>query len=836
MKREKPSIPMENQVFENKTRQHVLKNAQLEQTDGSFNMLNPVITTVPERKKEYLEEIKTFWVSGNNFYFSDGDSTVCVSVVSDKVIRIRLAPMGTFLDDFSYAIHHNQFKVSKIEFSESVDRYLISTGTISCEVIKKDFLIRFLDAEENVLNEDAHGMHWEENTDFGGYYVYCSKRFQTHEHFFGLGDKPTNLDLKGKRFELWGSDTYAFEFGRDPLYKNIPFYVGIHHNKAYGIFFDNTYKTNFDFAHEDPDKVSFWADGGEINYYFIYGPHMMDVVKRYAQLTGTHPMPPMWALGYQQSRWSYFPESKVKELAATFRERKIPCDALYLDIDYMEGYRCFTWSSKYFPDPRRMIKDLQIQGFKTVVIIDPGIKVDENYWVFKEGSERKVFCKRSDDYLMEGHVWPGKCQFPDFTNANVREWWSELFQEMVEFGVAGVWCDMNEPAVFGMGTFPNDVRHQFDGHRGSHRKAHNVYGMQMVRATYMGLRKFMKNKRPLTITRSGYAGVQRYSSTWTGDNVATWEHLKLAATMCVRLSTSGISFCGSDIGGFTGEPDGELYTRWIQLGIFHPFMRTHSAGDTRPREPWSFGEFFEDIIRKFIELRYRLIPYIYSVFWEHHKYGFPMLRPISMFEQEVETNLYREDEFTFGNKILVCPVMEQGATGRMVYIPHGNWYNFWTHELIHGGQEFYIEASIHTMPLFMRAGAVIPEYPVMQYVGEKPIGELMLNVYYANYQVNSYMYEDHGDTFGYEQEIYVEKKFSVEGAVNSITVEQTEEGMYTPRYDTYKIKFIGLPFEPHLISVDGINYKAADLATSDEHRTYRIRRSFSVLVLQNGVE
>lgn len=825
------SVPLENQVFENKTRQSVAQH-MVHHEAGGFNMANPVVTDVPIKKKEYLEEISKFWVSGHTYYFSDGDSTVAVEVVSDKIFRIRVAPQGTFLDDFSYAVNHKQFKISKIEFTESLEYYHISTGTITCRIHKRDFLVSFTDASDMLLNEDKHGIHWEENADFGGYYVYTSKKYNDGECFFGLGDKASHLNLKGKRFSLWGSDTYAYTSGSDPLYKNIPFYIGIHQKTAYGIFFDNTYRTHFDFACEDPETVSFWADGGEINYYFIYGPHMMDVCKRYAQLTGTHPMPPLWALGYQQSRWSYYPESAVRELAQTFRDRKIPCDAVYLDIDYMEGYRCFTWSNKYFPDPKKMIKELQAQGFKTMVIIDPGIKVDEHYWVYQSGKERKVFCKRADDYYMEGHVWPGKCQFPDFTNPEVRDWWGDLFEEMVEFGVAGVWCDMNEPAVFGTGTFPHDVRHHYEGHRGSHRKAHNVYGMQMVRATYDGLRKHLKNKRPLTITRSGYAGMQRYASTWTGDNVATWEHLKLALTMCLRLSTSGVSHCGSDIGGFTGEPDGELYTRWIQLGVFHPFMRTHSAGDTRPREPWSFGEYFESIIRSFIELRYRLIPYIYSVFWEHHKYGFPMLRPISMFEQEVETNYFREDEFTLGNKILVCPVLERGATGRTVYIPHGDWYHFWTHERIEGGRELFVEAPLETMPLFMRAGSVIPEYPVMQYIGEKPLGELMLNIYYAGYAANSYMYEDHGDTFGYEQEIYVEKKFRVEGSSHSIVIEQSEEGMYTPRYDTYKIKFIGLPFTPLRIRVDGINHEARTLAAEQEPFTYRIRRTFSVLVLE----
>ncbi|MBP8067690.1 MAG: glycosyl hydrolase, partial [Pedobacter sp.] len=540
----------------------------------------------------------------------------------------------------------------------------------------------------------------------------------------------------------------------------------------------------------------------ELQYYYIHGPHMMDVVKRYQTLTGTHQLPPKWALGYHQCRWSYYPETKVREIAQGFRDNQIPCDAIYLDIDYMDGYRCFTWNKKYFPDPKGMIKDLANMGMKTVVMIDPGIKVDDNYWVFKEGKENNYFCRRSDDYFMEGHVWPGRCQFPDFTNPKVREWWGGLYKELIDIGVAGFWNDMNEPAVFGAGTFPNDVRHNYDGYRGSHRKAHNIYGMQMVRSTYDGLKKLMRNKRPFTITRAGYSGVQRYACVWTGDNVASWEHLKLGNIQCQRMSVSGVPFVGTDIGGFSGEPDGELFTRWIQLGTFSPFMRAHSAGDTSEREPWSFGEPFTTINRKFIELRYQLMPYIYSVFWEHHRYGFPILRPLAMLEQEHISNHFRQDEFTFGDKILVCPVLEQGAVSRLVYLPKGQWYNFWTHELLNGENEYTVQATLEDMPLFIRAGSVIPEYPVMQYVGEKPIDEVWLNIYYADYEVNSFLFEDHGDTFAYEQDIYLEKKFSVKGDGKNLFIAQRTEGLYTPNYELYDYNVIGLPFVVSKIFVD----------------------------------
>jgi alpha-glucosidase len=766
---------------------------------------NPIVGIQPIVKK-YLDAIKEVKQDANKFYFSDGTSTVQIRIVSDEIIRVKLAPNSVFLEEFSYAVPSLEQKVAVFTFTETATHYQVATNTVQCLISKADFCISFADNQGNITNQDYQAMHFEENTAFGGYYVYCTKKCSNGESFFGLGDKPTDFNLRGKRFQNWNTDTYSFSKHQDPLYRSIPFYLSLKEGNSYGIFFDNTYKTHFDFAHEDQNKTSFWADGGELQYYYIHGPHMMDVVKRYHTLTGTHKLPPMWALGYHQCRWSYYPESKLQDLAKNFRDRKIPCDALYLDIDYMDGYRCFTWNKKYFPNPKKMIKELSDDGFKTVVIIDPGIKVDDNYWVFKEGKDNKYFCRRSDDYFMEGHVWPGRCQFPDFTNPEVRKWWGTLFKELVEVGVAGVWNDMNEPAVFGAGTFPDDVRHDYDGHRGSHRKAHNVYGMQMVRATYDGLKLLQKNKRPFTITRAGYSGLQRYSCVWTGDNVATWEHLKLGSLQMQRLSVSGIPFAGTDIGGFSGEPTGELFTRWIQLGVFSPFMRAHSAGDTAEREPWSFGPELEAINKKFIELRYRLLPYIYAAFWEHHKYGFPILRPVIMLEQDNASNHYREDEFTFGDKILVCPVLNEGATTRKLYLPAGTWYDYWTHEALEGAQEHTVAAPLDSMPIFVKAGSVIPEAPVMQHVNEFEAEELLFQIYYSNYEVNSFHYEDHGDTFAYEQDIYLEKKFVVNGDKTSMLVKQSIEGLFTPRYETYELKLIGLPFTPTKVIIDGKDY------------------------------
>ncbi len=729
-----------------------------------------------------------------------------ITVLRNSALRFRYATEEVFQPDFSYAISENASRgYNLLEVDETNSEYLISTSKIKVLVDKQSLRIQISDLEGNIINEDELGFHWEENYEYGGNTVKMSKITQSSESFYGMGDKATHSNLKGKRVSNWATDSYAFGKDQDPLYKAIPFYTGLHNNIAYGIFFDNTFKSFFDFAHEKRNVTSFWADGGEMNYYFFYGPEMSKVVKAYTNLTGTPELPPLWALGYHQSKWSYFPESNVKALAKKFRDLKIPCDALYLDIDYMDGFRCFTWDKKKFPDPKRMIAELNEDGFKTVVMIDPGIKIDKDYSVYQEAMENDYFCKRGDGPYMRGKVWPGDCHFPDFTNPKVREWWAELYKEfMSELGVHAVWNDMNEPAVMEVPskTAALDTRHNYDGNRCTHRKAHNIYGMQMVRATYEGIKKYVYPKRPFVITRAAYAGTQRYSSTWTGDNVATWEHLWIANVQVQRMCMSGMSFVGSDIGGFAEQPNGELFARWIQLGIFHPFCRVHSSGDHGDQEPWSFDSDVTDIVRKFIELRYQLLPYLYTMFWKYSNQGIPMIQPLVHYDQEDAQTHFRTDEFIFGEQILVCPVQEPNAQGRRMYVPRGKWYNYWNDEVVEGGKEKWVDADIDIIPLFVKEGAIIPKFPVQQYVGELEIKELDLEVYFRMGTESSTVYEDEQDGYDYKKGQYSLRNFKLKGKEKSLVIQQFKDGTFVSSYDSFKINLHGLPFEIKAIEVD----------------------------------
>ncbi|MEL0644811.1 glycoside hydrolase family 31 protein [Olleya sp. Ti.3.14] len=770
----------------------MIVNTELEQKGNLF----------PSQIIKFKKDVDTL------YFYTENNVVLQLTVLRDSVLRFRYTTTGTFDNDFSYAItKYASTGYNKLEIVENDEFYIIITSKLRCEVSKKDARVSIYDAiTDELINQDEIGFHWEESYEFGGNIVKMSKTVNERESYFGLGDKPDHLNLKGKRFQNWVTDSYAFGKETDPIYKAIPFFTGLHHGKAYGIFFDNTFRSYFDFGQERRNVTSFWAQGGEMNYYFIYGPKMQDVVENYTDLTGKpHQLPPLWALGFHQCKWSYYPEAEVKAVTSKFRELQIPCDAIYLDIDYMDGFRCFTWNKDHFPDPKRMVKELLDDGFKTVAIIDPGIKIDNEYSVFKEALDKDYFCKRADGPYMKGKVWPGECYFPDFTKPEVRDWWSGLFKELVEdIGIQGVWNDMNEPAVMEVPnkTFPDDVRHDYDGNPCSHRKAHNVYGMQMARATYHGMKKFNYPKRPFVITRAAYSGTQRYTSTWTGDNVATWEHLWIANVQAQRMAMSGFSFAGSDIGGFAEQPQGELFTRWIQLGIFHPFCRVHSSGDHGDQEPWAFDEDVTDVVRKFIEIRYQLLPYLYTAFWNLVEHGTPILKSLVMYDQEDNQTHYRTDEFVYGDQILVCPIQELNAKGRRMYIPRGSWYNFWTDELVEGGKEKWVDAEIDSMPIFIKEGAIIPKFPVQQYVDQTIIEELSLDVYFKLGKESSQLFDDAHDGYDYTKGRYSFRTFKLTGKSQELIIQQHKEGKYEATYKTFKLNIHALPFEINEIQID----------------------------------
>jgi alpha-glucosidase len=508
------------------------------------------------------------------------------------------------------------------------------------------------------------------------------------------------------------------------------------------------------------------------------------------------PMPPMWALGFHQSRYSYYPESRVRFIADNFRERKIPADTIWLDIHYLDGYNPFTWDPERFPDPARMIADLRKRGFRLVTIVDAHPKKQRGWSVYDSGLAGDHFVKKPDGTVLEAPVWPSNAEknpgpsvFPDFSKPAARDWWGSLYKELVDLGVAGIWNDMNEPALFvpPTGTMPLEARHDGEGQPTDHREIHNVYGLLMTRSTFEGLSRLQPNERPFVLTRATFAGGQRYAALWPGDNVSTWTALQGSIATLESLGISGMPFVGTDIGGFAEVPTPDLFTRWLQVGVFHPFMRAHTTFGTDDQEPWSFGVSHEIVNRKAIELRYQLLPHIYNVMHEASETGLPALRPAFVEFPSDPGTWDQDDQFMFGADLLVAPVLTPVARARNVYLPKGtDWFDFWTGRRYPGGQGVSLPVTLESIPVFARAGAFVFQQPVVQHTDQMR-GQPLLVTVFPSARSEATLYEDDGHTLEYTKGAFSNRRFSqtrtadAEGRDRAVTIEvAAPEGPYRP--------------------------------------------------------
>jgi alpha-glucosidase len=728
---------------------------------------------------------------------------VQIAAISSEIVRVRLRPDRRFLPAFSYALarEDGDWPACGCSVEETSAAVLMRTSALSVEVSKADASIRFLTPEVRLLDADAEPMSW------AGERVALSRALPDDAHVYGFGGKSLPLDKRGLRAELYNFDCNGYGPGDDPLYMSIPFYVLLRNGAACGMFFDNSYRALADVGASRPDVLRLEAEGGELRYYLFAGPTPADVMRQYTELTGRIELPPLWTLGYHQNRWSYYPDARVCEVARGFRERRIPCDAIHLDIHYMDGYRCFTWHPQRFPDPPGLVRHLHERGFKVVGMIDPGIKTDRKYSVYQSGQEQNAFCKYPNGALFKGPVWPGLCCFPDFSSPRARAWWGEQYKALLDVGLDGFWNDMNEPAIFGAGpeTMPDCVRFDWEGQGADFRQAHNVYGMLMVKASSEGLRRLRPDRRTLVISRSGWAGLQRYGSHWTGDNRTDWPSLANTIPMVLMLGLSGVAFTGPDTGGFSGSPSGELLTRWNQLSIFTPFFRNHTAVWTADQEPWVHGEPYESLNRAAIELRYRMLPYIYTAFWQCSQTGLPMMRPLFLAFPHDAATYAVQDEFMFGDSLLVAPVLEESANRRSVYLPAGRWYDFWSGQAHDGPATLDVDAPLDKLPLFARAGSVIPNWPVQQYVGERAPDPLTLHVFPGDGE--SLFYEDEGDGWAHNEGMFRLSRFAMSAAERGWTLRWNREGRFQPPYSQVEVVIHALDAPPR-IQVDGQDIEA----------------------------
>ncbi|GAC1470343.1 MAG: glycoside hydrolase family 31 protein [Ktedonobacteraceae bacterium] len=737
-----------------------------------------------------LGALQSYAREGRSLILDYDGPRVAVTILTDHILRVRLAPEGTFAARHSWAAARadNEFAETAFEIEESSQALVLRTTSLSVRIERERGNISFADAQGQPFCADDAGMQWSRSA-AEPYRVACAKRIEAGEHFFGFGQRGGQLDKLGKHLINWATDPpTGHGTGTDPLDLAIPVFLALRPGLAYGVFFNNTWRSHFDIGATRPSVWQMEAAGGELDYYVIYGPTPEQVSEGLGTLLGTPPLPPRWALGYHQSRWSYMTEEKVRELAAKFRTRDIPCDVIHLDIDYMDGYRVFTWHPQRFPDPQSMIDDLRRTGFHLVTIIDPGVKSDPEYRVYHTGLEHDMFIHRADGTVFHGYVWPDDAVFPDFTRPEVREWWGDMQKALVDVGVSGIWNDMNEPPVFELpfsqglskvGTIELDAIQGPESERTTHAETHNLYGSGMARACYEGLRRHAAEERPFVLTRSGFAGVQRWGACWMGDNTSWWEHLEMTMPQLMNMGLSGVPFVGTDIGGFNGNASGELFARWMQLGALSPFSRGHTSTATELHEPWAFGPRVEAICREFLRLRYRLLPYLYTLFWEAAQRGIPVLRPLLYHFPNDPATYQLHDQVLLGPSLMAAPVYHPGREHRHVYLPEGAWYDWWTDERINGPAHLLAHAPLERMPLYVRAGALIPSGPDLHYADEHPLDPLTLDLYPGDGTLT--LYEDDGHTFAHEQGHFSTTRYTLRQTADQLVLEiEARAGAYHP--------------------------------------------------------
>ncbi|MDU6633958.1 MAG: glycoside hydrolase family 31 protein [Clostridium perfringens] len=689
-----------------------------------------------------LRVFKNYEINHNNIDIYFSNMKITLTMFENDIVKVFIG------DKYEESISTNGVvdDLGKGEFIVEEDsNFVIVKGTKVLTFVDKNTTeISFRDLEGNIINEDFQPSFKDEEGN-----VYISK-VNDCLAYYGLGEKGGDLNKKGCYTENFNTDDPETDDDSITYYKTIPFYVALKEEATYGIFFDNSFRSYFDMGKEMGDRIFFGAIGGQIQYYFIPGENIKEVVKNYTALTGRMEMPPLWSLGYQQCRFSYFSQEEVRELVKTFEEKDIPLDVVYLDIDYMDGFRVMTFKTPNFDYAAGLIGDLKEKGIRTITIIDPGVKVDEEYDVFKRGKEGNHFTKKLDGEIFIGAVWPGDSAFPDFSNKDCREWWkSELKKFISEHGMDGIWNDMNEPCVFNNDhkTMLETCLHNSDNGVIEHKEFHNRYGFEMSRCSKEAQEELHPNERGFSMTRATYAGGQRYSSVWTGDNMSLWSQMRMSISMNANLGISGFSFVGNDVSGFGLDSSEELFIRWMEMGPFIPIFRNHSNMYTRRQEPWAFGPRAEKIAKKSIELRYELLPYIYDLYYISHKEGLPIFRPMIM-EYEKDMNLLNmREQFMLGENMIVAPVLYEGERSKTLYLPKGSWFNYFTMEKLQGGKWYKLPCELDEILVFVKEGAIIPTYnKKFRNVKERP-NNILLKVFGEN--AKGFHYNDDGHSMEY---------------------------------------------------------------------------------------
>lgn len=695
-----------------------------------------------------------------------------LDVLGDGVVRVRVSPDGRWREAEDWdVLRVPAAPAAEVVVKDGDDRCVVDAGTLQAEIGRASGAVRFVTDRGVEIAADAGdgAVSWSADR------VWVRKRRHPDERHAGFGERAT-LDQTAGTKTFWNVNAKQYGPATDGMYCSVPIFLAHRPSVAYGFFLN---ALGWSQIRADPDADTWFAEvaGREVDYVVAYGDGPAVVLERLTALIGRIELPPRWAVGYHQSHWGYDSAARLRGVADEFERRQLPCDAFHLDIDYMNDHRVFTWDPDRFPDPAELIGELGRRGLRCVAIVDPGVKLEPGNAVFDSGLERETFVRDASGEHVSGYVWPGRCVVPDFLRPDVRDWWGELHATLVDAGVAGIWNDMNEPALYAkpVGTdadatlveVPAAAPQGPAGHRVSHADVHNVYGLSMARAASEALARLRPDARSFFLTRSGFAGIQSYAAVWTGDNTASWEHLRMSLPMLCNLGLSGVPFVGADIGGFWDDATPELYARWIQAGVLYPMMRGHSHKDTRPNEPWEFGAEVEAVARRALRLRYELRPHLYTLFHEAATTGAPILRPLLWaFSADPRASAV-EDQVLLGDALLAAPVCQPGQRRRDVYLPAGRWYDWWAGDVYDGPADVKVDAPLDRLPLFGRAGTVVPMATV-KYDGTIDDSVLTLRVFPGDGE--GLIYEDDGETFDYRSGGFALRRYRLRSHGANVTV------------------------------------------------------------------
>ncbi len=705
----------------------------------------------------------SYKAQGNKVIFNcENNIQVEVENIGSGILKIWYDTDGFHRNNESFAVIKKVDENSAINVSEQPGSYEIYTGDLIVRIEKSPFQIRIFDKYQKLLMEDFQERGFvADSTKISSF-----KTLKPNERIYGLGEKNGPLDRVGGQFKMWNSDKPCYATSEDPLYKSIPFFMS---SSGYGIFFDNTFKTEYDFGVESDKYYSFSAPGGEMEYYFIYGPTYKQIISRYMELTGQPIMPPAWALGFAQCRGLLTNEQLTREIAKGYRDRQIPLDIIYQDIGWTQYLQDFEWRNGNYENPEKMLADLETDGFKVIVSQDPVIsQANKKQWNEADSLGYFTTDVRTGKTYDMPWPWGGNCGVVDFTNPQVADWWGDYQQKVLDDGVRGFWTDMGEPAWSNEESLD---RLYMKHHLGMHNEIHNVYGLTWDKVVTEQFEKHNLNTRVFQMTRAAFAGMQRYTFGWSGDsgngNDVTNGWKQMAAQLPIALSAGmcGIPFWATDISGYCGDISdygamSELYVRWLQFGAFNPLSRIHHEGNNAV-EPWLFGEEAERIAKKTIELKYRLFPYIYTYAREAHDTGMPLMRALVLEYPDDSEAANLDSEFMFGEELLVAPVLEEGAAFKKVYLPEGDWLDFNNPQnTFTGNQWIDYPVELETIPMFVKKGTIIPQMPVMQFIGQKADYPLLISVFPAgiNKKAKFEVYEDDGETNNYKSDIFVKRK------------------------------------------------------------------------------